>query len=86
MRIKRVIESSEIFKSRRIWVEGIVVFADPNADLDISNPTVSILKIGELPSFIVTRKFHIQFTVQEIELMGKEILTQTWDIPHTSAL
>jgi hypothetical protein len=77
MRIKRVIESSKTFKSRRIWVEGIVVFANQNADLNINNPTLPILKIGELPSFIVTRKSNIQFTLQEIELMGKEILRQT---------
>jgi hypothetical protein len=77
MRIKRVIESSETFKSRRIWVEGIVVFANQNADLNINNPTIPTLKIGELPSFIVTRKSNIQFTLQETELMGKEILRQT---------
>jgi hypothetical protein len=77
MRIKRVIESSRTLKSRRIWVEGIVVFANQNADLNINNPTLPILKIGELPSFIVTRKSNIQFTLQEIELMGKEILRQT---------
>jgi hypothetical protein len=74
MRIKRVIESSKTFKSRRIWVEGIVVFANQNVDLNISNPTLPILKIGELPSLILTRKSNIQFTLQEIELMGKEIL------------
>ena len=77
MRIKRVIESSKTFKSRRIWVEGIVVFANQNADLNINNPTLPILKIGELPSFMLTRKPNIQFTLQEIELMGKEILRPT---------
>jgi hypothetical protein len=76
MRIKRVIESSETFKSRRIWVEGIVVFANQSVDLKISNPTLPILKIEELPDFIVTRKSNIQFTLQETELMGKEILKQ----------
>jgi hypothetical protein len=76
MRIKRVIESSETFKSRRIWVEGIVVFANQIVDLKISNSTLPILKIEELPDFIVTRKSNIQFTLQETELMGKEILKQ----------
>jgi len=76
VRIKRVIESSETFKSRRIWVEGIVVFANQSVDLKISNPTLPILKIEELPDFIVTRKSNIQFTLQETELMGKEILKQ----------
>jgi hypothetical protein len=71
-----VIESSETFKSRRIWVEGIVVFANQSVDLKISNPTLPILKIEELPDFIVTRKSNIQFTLQETELMGKEILKQ----------
>ena len=76
MRIKGVIESSETFKSRRIWVEGIVVFANQNIDLKINNPTIPILKIEELPDFIVTRKSNIQLTLQETELMGKEILKQ----------
>jgi hypothetical protein len=76
MRIKRLIESLETLDVQRIWVEGIVVFANQHADLDISNPTVPILKVEELPDFIVTRKSNIQFTTHEIELMGKEILRQ----------
>jgi len=74
MRIKGLIESSETFKSRRIWVQGIVVFANQNTDLSIKNPTVPILKIGELPSFIAASKSNVRFSVQDIESMGKEIL------------
>jgi hypothetical protein len=77
MRIKRVIESSGIFKARRIWVEAIVVFANQNVDLNINDPTVPILKVEELSNFIVTRKSNIQFTSQELGLMGKQILRQS---------
>ena len=77
MRIKGLIESSETFKSRRIWVQGIVVFANQNADLSVKNPTVPILKIGELPSFIATSKSNVRFSAQEIESIGKKILRHT---------
>lgn len=77
LRIKKVIQSSETFRFQRIWVEGIVVFANQHADLNINNPTVPVLKIGDLPNSIATRKSNIQFTPHEIELMGKEILRQT---------
>jgi hypothetical protein len=77
MRIKRVIESSRIFKSRKIWVERIVVFANQKVDLSINNSSVPILKVEELSNFIMTRVSNIQFTSQELGLIGKQIQQQS---------
>jgi len=52
MRIKRVIESSESFRLRRIWVEGIVVFANQ------SKPKVKY--IDKIMLDVSARAFHFQ--------------------------
>ncbi len=39
-----------------LWINGIVVFTNKNANLDIKNPTVEILKIDELYDFIKNKK------------------------------
>jgi len=58
----------------RIWIDGIVVFTNKDVDLHIKYPTVPILKIHELPNYILTRKPIDQFSPQEMEVILKEIL------------
>lgn len=75
VKIKQIIESSKIFKKPlNIWVEGIVVFTNPNVELQLSNTTVPILRVGELYSRITSKKSGINFSSQELESIGKAIL------------
>lgn len=75
-RVKRLIESIDAFKSSKIWVDAILVFANKRVELRINNPTVSILRATELPRFIAKRKNISVFSAEELKLMGREILRQ----------
>jgi len=75
-RVKRVIEHTAMFKSKNIWVNGVLVFANKNVRLQISNPTVPILRSNQLPNFILTTEGKNQFSPLELDIIGKEILKQ----------
>ena len=75
-KIKSIIESSQSFGSLDVWVEGIVVFTNNHATLHLNNPTVSILKLPQLPNHITLHRSTNSLSSQQIEAMGKEILKQ----------
>jgi hypothetical protein len=75
-KIKRIIDSSQAFSSMDVWVEGLVVFTNNHATLHLNNPTVSILKLPQLSSYITTHRSPHNLSRQQIEAMGKEILKQ----------
>jgi hypothetical protein len=76
VRVKRVIETIDAFKSRRIWVEGVLVFANKRVDLRINNPTVSIVRAANLPDFIIKKTTENEFSAEDLKMIGKEILRQ----------
>ena len=75
-RVKRVIEHMAMFKSKNIWVNGILVFANKHVQLQISNPTVPILRSTQLPNFILTTEGRYEFSPFELDILGKKILKQ----------
>lgn len=76
VRVKRVIENLGAFRSKRIWVDGVLVFANKRVHLRINNPTVPILRASELLEFIITRETNSEFSAEDLKLIGKEILSQ----------
>jgi len=74
--IKHIIDSSQAFRSLDIFVEGIVVFTNNYATLHINNPTVAIVKLSELPNHITTYRRSNNYSRQQLEEIGKEILKQ----------
>jgi hypothetical protein len=79
--IKKVIESLEHFKSMRIWVEPIVVFANSDIELDVRNMAVKVAKLNELLYCLITfegnNNYLTDFSTEELDLIGEEILRQT---------
>ncbi|MCJ7794091.1 NERD domain-containing protein, partial [Candidatus Bathyarchaeota archaeon] len=75
-KIKHIIDSSQAFRSLGVWVEGIVVFTNNRASLHLNNPTVSILKLPQLPNYITTHGSSSNYSGQQLEAVGKEILKQ----------
>ena len=75
-KIKRIIDSSQAFRSLDVWVEGIVVFTNDHAALHLSNPAVLILKLSQLPSHITVHRSPRSLSSQQLEALGKEILKQ----------
>ena len=74
--IKRIIESSETLKPLGIHVEGIVVFTNNYAHINISNPTVVIVRLPQLPNHILTHGVPNTHSNQQLEKIGQEILKQ----------
>ena len=76
LRLKQLIESKNIFKkSFKFWIDGIIVFTSDNLKLNLNHPTVTILRIGELCSYIKNKKAHLTFSPKELESISKLILT-----------
>ena len=75
-KIKRIIDSSQAFRSLDVWVEGIVVFTNNRATFHLNNPTVLILKLPQLPSHITEQRSSTNLSRQQIEAIGQEILRQ----------
>ncbi|MCD6469089.1 MAG: NERD domain-containing protein [Thermoplasmata archaeon] len=75
VKIKQIVESSKIFKkSIKIWIEGIVVFTNPDVNLQLTNTSVTVVTIDELYNYIINKKPKIKFSSQELESIGKSIL------------
>ena len=75
-RVRNIIEASDKLGHIRVWVEGIVVLANRNAELHIHEPTIPVLKLHELPDHITSHRSNNVFSPKQLELMGKEILIQ----------
>jgi hypothetical protein len=75
--VKSVIKRLAIFKSKNIWVNGVLVFANKNVQLQIRNPTVPVLRSVQLPNFILATEGKYVFSPFELDVLGKEILKQT---------
>lgn len=77
LKLKQFIDSKKIFNTkRRLWIEGIVVFTNKNTKLSLNAPTVPVLKIEELCSWIKHKQSDISFFSKELEAIGKAILQQ----------
>ncbi|MGC9310800.1 MAG: nuclease-related domain-containing protein [Candidatus Aenigmatarchaeota archaeon] len=76
VRLKNFIESGKIFPSATsLWVEGIVVFTNIDMELHLNSPTVPTMKIDELSHYILNKQSRTKFSAQELESIGKLILT-----------
>jgi hypothetical protein len=78
LRLKKIIDSLEPLKSKKIWVQGIVVFPNKYAELKIfENPdSVKVMKLDELPKYLINYDEGKQLSPEELDLIGKEILRQ----------
>jgi hypothetical protein len=75
-RVRNVLESSKTLGGVRIWVEGVVVFANKHIDLQLSHPSVPILRLHELSDFIKSYRSSSSYSRQQLEIMGQEIVKQ----------
>jgi hypothetical protein len=75
-KIKQIMSSSSNLRNHGLWVQGLVVFTNTNADLSINKPTTPILRLSELPSYITTYKNYNPYTAQQVQQIVKEITKQ----------
>jgi hypothetical protein len=73
MRIKKILAFLSSLKSKRFWVQGIVVLADPRVKVTVKKPPehVEVFKINELTKYIESQPK--RFEAHEIEQIETEI-------------
>lgn len=74
-KIKKIIDNSTL-RPLNVRVEGIVVMTNKYAKLHINNPSVPVLKLSQLPNYLITHRSQRQFTLEQLEAIGKEIAKQ----------
>ncbi len=73
-KIKQIINNNQNLSSLEIWVEGIVVLTNKHATLHLNNPTISILKLPQVPTHIAEFRSSRSLSRQQLEVIGKEII------------
>ncbi len=76
-KIKRLLEAQPALRKHGIWVEPIVVFTNNNIELHLNKPTVTVLRLHELPNYITNYKNYNPYTTKQLEQITKEITNQT---------
>ena len=75
-KLRHIIDGSSNLHGFNVWVEGIVVLTNRHANVHLNNPTVPILKLPQLPSYITTHGGTRRFSREQLEAIGKEIAKQ----------
>jgi hypothetical protein len=75
-KIKQIIENNQNLRSLNIWVEGIVVLTNNHATIQVSNPTVPILKFSQVPNYIASFRSSRSLSREQLETIGTEIVKQ----------
>jgi hypothetical protein len=81
-RVKKVIDSIEQLVSKRVWVQGIVVFSNNSSELRIKQEqkeSVDIMTLNDLPNYLKTYLPYPgkELSIEEIELIENEIIRQS---------
>ncbi len=75
-KIKQIIDDSPTLRQFGVSVEGIVVLTNNHASLHINNPTVPILILSKLPTYIAAYRSAKILSREQIEAIGKEVVKQ----------
>jgi len=76
-KIRRLLEAQSSLRNHGVWIEGIVVFTNHNIELQLNKPTVTILRLPELPDHIINYKNFNPYTTRQLELIIKIITDKT---------
>ena len=68
-RIKRIIENTGKFKG--INIDYAVVFTNRNSFLNLKNQTVTVLKLPQLPGYLISHFKVRLYSNQELEFIAK---------------
>lgn len=73
--VKKAIDASGVAEPLKIWVEPIVVFSNPDVELEAIDPDVEVVKLDELADSIKSYKGY-DFSVDQLKAMGNAIIKQ----------
>jgi hypothetical protein len=71
-KIKKLLNTQPFFHGLDVWVEGLIIFTNTRASLSISNSTVPILKLQQLPGHIKNQKSSC-LTKDQVQQIIKQI-------------
>ena len=71
-KVRRLIDTSPAFRGLRVCVEGLLIFTNTHTDISISNPTVTILRLQQLPNHIKNQKNNC-LTKEQVQKIVKQI-------------
>ncbi|MDR2203161.1 MAG: NERD domain-containing protein [Nitrososphaerota archaeon] len=71
-KIIHLVGNAPTLRDIHIWVEGLLVFTNPNTDLNINNPTVTTLKLAKLSEYI-KKQPNNRLTKEQIQQIIKQI-------------
>jgi NIMA (never in mitosis gene a)-related kinase len=74
--VNKAIKASKVFETLKVWVEPIVVFSNPDVELEIIDPEVEVVTLDRLVNSITSYDDGYNFSPEQLELMGEGILKQ----------
>jgi len=66
--------SGDIGRGKNLFVDGIVVFTDPKAHLELKSPTVPVLKLEDLCDYVMHFRSDDRYSSKELEAIAKVLL------------
>jgi hypothetical protein len=73
-KIKRIIDLSPDLRGLDVYVEGVVVFTNNKATLELKNPSVTVVKAQNLTNYITNLQNGRNYTSQQLDTVRKELL------------
>jgi hypothetical protein len=73
-KVKRIIDNVDLKKE--LSVHSLLVFVNRNAVLKLKNPSVTVLKLSQLPDYIISLSKVNLYTSQELEALANVIVKQ----------
>ena len=74
--VNKAIKASRVFETLKIWVEPIVVFSNPDVELEVIDPEVEVVKLDRLANSIMSYNNGYSYSPEQLKLMGDGILKQ----------
>jgi hypothetical protein len=69
----------EIFKggAPHLWVHGILVFTNPDAEIELRNPTIDVVDLDSLSNHVKSVDSNLDLTPQQVDSLGSVLLRHT---------
>jgi hypothetical protein len=74
--VNRAINACGTFETLKVWVEPIVVFSNPDVQLEVIDPEVQVVTLPKLADLITSYNNDYSFSPEQLRLMGEGILKQ----------
>jgi hypothetical protein len=74
--VNRAINACGTFETLKVWVEPIVVFPNPDVELEVIDPEVEVVTVPNLTDLITSYNKGYRFSAEQLRLMGEGILKQ----------